>query len=533
MKKLIYLIAVLLVCGSALQAQEEYWRVVSAEQVKTMNAFERAQYLKGLNALNAKQYRSAALEFERFTLQFQSSDMKPYMIFLRAYSLYCAKDRNKAISVFNEVVDYFPGEINAAAPAIYYRGMAHFDNGDYAKGMTSMKEVIDDADYQEHRVAASASLQLVRNYWRNKEPEKAAAYLKQIFDNFRKKAPSTADSARDLYVAYCMATGRHKEYQAWYFETFAADAVEKKLNREQFRINMAELPYRLVVHYYHSLFNHDDRINKYRGYKKKGGTDPYEQVWQVLKDLRSSYEKEGKLWDWFEHVIRLNVYRRFMKPAELEDIVAQCCKHVATLSIEKDVNRRVNCYNHIVSLLIQARRFDQATYVNNRIDNLKTRGWNEYEILRHQNKWQESIAQLDRIRANFKDDANLVRRANWARGWIYRDQLRKYDDAIAAYREVADPPRNLWDIAECHKRKNDKNAAIRQYIEIENAFPNDGPAAAWARADYYHHLGDKTMAVKEGRYIMKKYPKSRQSSYAHQLLEKYGIETGGGVVDDM
>ena len=41
------------------------------------------------------------------------------------------------------------------------------------------------------------------------------------------------------------------------------------------------------------------------------------------------------------------------------------------------------------------------------------------------------------------------------------------------------------------------------------------------------------MAVKEGRYIMKKYPKSIQSSYAHQLLEKYGIETGGGVVDDM
>jgi hypothetical protein len=67
--------------------------------------------------------------------------------------------------------------------------------------------------------------------------------------------------------------------------------------------------------------------------------------------------------------------------------------------------------------------------------------------------------------------------------------------------------------------------------EIENAFPNEAAEAAWYKAYYYKQASDNKMAVSEARRILKQYPKSPASSKAHQLLEEYGITTGGGLAE--
>lgn len=515
-----------------LRAQEDFAKVVSAQHIKQMSTFERAQYTKALQLLNSGQYRAAATEFERFILQYQSSDMKPYMIFLRAYALYMAKDRNKAISIFNEVIDYYPGVVDAAAPALYYRGMAAFANGDYKFGMRAMKELVDDEDYAEHPVAAAASLQLVRNYWRNKEPEKAAQYLCSIFEKFRKKSPRTAELARNYYIAYCMATGRAKEYQMWYLQNYAEEAVAKKLTKEQFRANMICLAYDQVMWNYHWIYNDGDLMQKYLGNKKKG-TDPFAEVWSMLQEFRPYFEKGDMMWQWYSRALRLLAGRKFISAEKFEDLVSETCKFVAGVPDGEEKGRQEKRFKEIVTDLINRGSYSQALYVNTRIKDAKTRAWNEYEVLKRTGKWQEAVAQLDKITGTFKDDARSVKEAGYQKGWILRDRLNKPDEAVEVYKGINDPPTNLWQIVECYRRKNDVSNVIRQLIEIENAFPDCGSRAAWERAEFQHRMGNKAQAVKEGRYIMKRYPKSRESSYAHQLLEKYGIETGGGVLDDM
>ncbi len=530
LKKLLFLFSLL---AAAAVCAQDYSRVVSADHVRQMSTFERAQYQKAIQLLNNRQYRAAAVEFERFILQYQQSEMKPYMIFMRAYSLYQAKDRNKAISIFNEVLDYYPGVIDAAAPALYYRGMAAFDNGDYAAGMRSMKELVDDEDYVEHPVAANASLQLVRNYWRNKEPEKAAAYLCKIFDDFRQSAPKTAESARNYYAAYCLCTGRSKDYQAWYLRSYASEAAEKKKTKEQFRADMVSYAYDLAVNNYHWMYNHDDLMSKYRGGKKKG-TDPIQEVWNMLSEFRHFYEKGNMMWDWYYRAIRINVGRSFLKPSQFEDLVSETCKFIASVpDDEKNKGRQDNRYKTVTRFLIDSRAYDQELYVNARIKDRKAAAWNELDCMERRGKFTDAVAHLDKMMSNFKDDAGLVRSAGYRKGAIQRDRLGQYDEAIKTYQNVSDPPHSLWELVTCYQRKKDSQAALKQLIEIENAFPDHGPRAAWARASYQHSLGNKAQAVKEGRYIMKKYPKSGESSYAHQLLEKYGIETGGGVLDDM
>lgn len=536
LKKILFLM-ILLAAGmlcAELRSQDDFFRVVTAEHIKQMSTFERAQYTKALQLLNAGQYRAAATEFERFILQYQSSDMKPYMIFLRAYALYMAKDRNKAISIFNEVIDYYPGVVDAAAPALYYRGMAASDNGDYKLSMRTMKELVDDEDYAEHPVAAAASLQLVRNYWRNKEPEKAAQYLCSIFEKFRKTSPRTAERARNYYIAYCLATGRKAEYQKWYLQNYAEEAVEKKLSKDHFRADMVCLAYDQIMpsHKYYWNYTVDNLMQNYLGTMKKG-TDPLAEVWALLQEFRPCFEKSDRMWDWYSRSLALLAGRKFISAEKFEDLVSETCKFIASVPDGDSKNRQENRFKEIVKDLIARGSFNQALYVNNRIKDPKARAWNEYEVLLGTGKWQDAIAQLDKIVATYKDDERLVKDAGYRKGWILRERLNKFDEAAEVYKGINDAPTNLWQVVECYRRKKDVDKTIRQLIEIENAFPDSGSRAAWERAEFQHRMGNKAQAIKEGRYIMKRYPKSKESSFAHQLLEKYGIETGGGVLDDM
>ena len=55
--------------------------------------------------------------------------------------------------------------------------------------------------------------------------------------------------------------------------------------------------------------------------------------------------------------------------------------------------------------------------------------------------------------------------------------------------------------------------------------------ALWTKASYYKVWGNGKYAIGSARQLLKAYPKSQWASRAHQMLEAYGVKTGGGVVD--
>ena len=195
--------------------------------------------------------------------------------------------------------------------------------------------------------------------------------------------------------------------------------------------------------------------------------------------------------------------RGYIPSADFEKLVAEACAFVAkTPDDEKNKGRQQNRYGELINFLFDGGKLAMVSYVNGRITNEKTRAWNEYRVYTDGGKWAEALRHVEGMANKFKDDANLVKRAGWCKGDILRDRMKKYDEAIQAYRTVSDPPGTLWAIVECHKRKGDLNAVTAQLIEIENAFPNEGARAALERANYFHSR--QREKHRHSAYIMKK-----------------------------
>lgn len=536
----LFLLASLFFSGAAatLDAQN-YWNVMDNKRIGQMSQFERVQYEKARKLLVDRQYRAAATEFDRFRIQYKESTVLPYIVFLCGYSYHCARDRFKAIGYYNEVIDFYPGEIAAASVALYYRGVAEFDNGDVSKGMTTMKQLLDDPEYGKQPVAASASLSLVWNYWRNKEPDKAETYLKRIYETHY--GSQAAADARNYYIASCSATGKLlSAYPLWYLRANQKAVIDKKITIPQLRVRMVNEAYDVHwAHIYNHYFTRDDLIVRYRGGKKKG-PDPRKVFWAFFRVNKEHFVSTGKLWDYYYKAIQYIAVNRFLAPQEFDKLVSEAIDFVLKTPDPKDkkgnpVNQQQQRISALVELLFRHGSFERAGYVNTRIKDDKTRAWNEYRVLEGLKKWDEALVLLKQISGKFSTDAAMVSRCDWATGDIYLYRKGQYDDAIKIYQSIGQPPKTLWRIAECHRRKNDINSAAMTYNEIENAFPNSGDAseAAWQRGAMYQGAGDKTRAIAEYRRIMKVYPKARQASWAHQRLEGLGVDaTGLGVADD-
>ncbi|MFT7512382.1 MAG: TolA-binding protein, partial [Candidatus Omnitrophota bacterium] len=192
------------------------WRwQLSADRYKQLNAFERALYDKGRTAFEQREYRAAATAFEKFKVEHEESPLLPYVIFMQGRSLHEAKDRGKAIRAYNEVLDYFGDVIDDAAPALYYLGVAHLDNGDKKDGILAMKEMVEDEDYSVHPLAAGALARLADNYWANQDKTLAVKYWKQVVVDFSDSNAEQSTKSRNAVILYYVEEGRIAEITPW------------------------------------------------------------------------------------------------------------------------------------------------------------------------------------------------------------------------------------------------------------------------------------------------------------------------------
>jgi tetratricopeptide (TPR) repeat protein len=106
---------------------------------------------------------------------------------------------------------------------------------------------------------------------------------------------------------------------------------------------------------------------------------------------------------------------------------------------------------------------------------------------------------------------------------------KQYQEAMSGYRMADNPPENLWQIVECFKGLGNVDGAIGQLVEIENFFKDAAPRAALTKAYVYRWARRPKNEIGAFRDVLKKYPKSGESSQAHQELEKLGVKTGGTV----
>ena len=89
----------------------------------------------------------------------------------------------------------------------------------------------------------------------------------------------------------------------------------------------------------------------------------------------------------------------------------------------------------------------------------------------------------------------------------------------------------LFQIADCYRRQKKWESAIKTLRMIIGFFKQQAPEAAKWMAQYYEHWGKPDTAIRVLKGICDEWPRSGQSSWAHNRLEfKYKIHyTSGGV----
>lgn len=505
------LLACLFLSCVTVVAKDWTW-VLSPERYQEMSMFERAQYDKAVELLKKNAFKAAATEFEKFQTQFSESTFLPHILFMRAYCLHSDKTRNEAIKLYNEVMDYFGQSVDDAAPALYFMGVAHIENGDIKEGLKCMQEMVDDKDYSKHPLAAGALCALADNCWRNKEREKAVKYWQQAA-GFWESNQTDANKGIAGATAYYIKTKNYKGYEGWLVNPTNAENPKDRQWQAANAWNVA----------WNGFSN--DFGGEYTTFNQKEKAEAMKAFWTWFKVQRQWYEKNKDPWGFYSASIYF-LTQRWGEKEERDKLTEEALVYIKSLPDKADADKKIAW---ICDRLYEAGAPDRSIYVADQISDRPAAEYKKYEVYAGQKAWEKALARLKDIEAMPNDKWKMAAMSERAR--LYKDVLARYEEAIKLYQLINKPPETLWSIQDAYKRQGKLNEALQQLTEIENSFPDQAAQAAWYKAAYLDEAGDKEKAIAQGRRIMKVYPKSDASSKAHDLLQKLGVKTGGGVAD--
>lgn len=153
----------------------------------------------------------------------------------------------------------------------------------------------------------------------------------------------------------------------------------------------------------------------------------------------------------------------------------------------------------------------------------KTR-FDYYMSRRHRNRpfQEKALAEIPALKKSPKYAQGL----DWTAAELLHG-LGRHEEAIKAYRAANRQPDSTWRITDCFVALKQYAQAVKTVADLESV-KSTASAACFKIADIYRIAGDKGKEVQQLRLVLKRYPKSSQSSEAHNRLESYGVALVGG-----
>jgi TolA-binding protein len=508
--------------------------------------------------------QQASKEYDAFIKEYPKSIAIPFALYRKARCLHMDEKRFQAIKAYNEVLDFFPNDVPYAAPALYLIGQANWESGDKLEARKAWAEMAEDNDYCRHPLAGSAIVQLANYLVERNEVLKALEYYQRAGVEFRDKNPDAAqagistlatyytrtkpdeaklrelyrkfrsfgrpskvqeDLSRDLDYwntlrALVNGNGRFSEEQASdrdrYYKYWAGQMDRLFLDNDDFRINVANwhLAYERKNDAWFKRL--DDQFNSYQ---REGDFD------RILKWVSVYNQFKAKVTEYYSKLdfakMKQDQIRRLMEILYDEVKDPEMAKRVfLMIKIDKlpDVDKEG------LAKYFYKKDAEIVLYICDKFDDFD---WGKMTKLRFFVAKKNSKDGLPLSEEMTKVD-RFAKEALWAKAdFLYGDA--KFEEAIVAYRAVDDQPKNLWKIVDCYRNLRQMDSAIQQLREIEGFFLAVAPKAALAVAHVYNHFGQRPSYVAELRNVLKKYPKSGESSQAHRELEALGEKIGGAV----
>lgn len=551
------------------------------DQFAQLAQFEGHMLQQADKTFNAKEYRQAGSEYDTFVRTFPNSQAVPYALFRQARCLHLDEKRHAAIKAYQQIIDFFPDFVTYAAPSLYHIGQAHKQNGDDADAFKAWLKMAEDVEYSKHPYAAGAIYQLAEEFWKQEKFDRAAQLYMQVAIDFRKTNDDVARNAMRQAIPYLIRVKSDEDKLRDFYEAVGGFGHNPSKLSDDFG---SEIGYWNTVRNLvddHGKFSdlQKDQGSRYYGYwvKELQGKFPANDEYQIdLAKFQLRYDGNREAW-----VKRLDEqFEKYQKPGDYDRIVRwiqvyasekpKAMEYYNKLDFAKMSNEDIIALTKSTWDLMKDEELSKATFGKIRLgdmtdsDRTKLAHWyhgkyreanvDEYveRIYQRYDNTDEGKYRLlgyynwlngdERNKKGLELAADLVNstQENYAKGaWKHKGDIHRrmnqWDEAISAYRQWDSPPESIFHVAYVYRDQKKFQPAIAQLQEVENffndpkKFGDNAPRAALIAAYYYRDAGEQERYIGKLRRLMNQYPKSRQSSQAHQELERLGVKIGGAV----
>ncbi|MFT6792685.1 MAG: tetratricopeptide (TPR) repeat protein [Rubritalea sp.] len=536
--------------------------------------FAKLDTFEGLNLEDAdklykkKDYKGAYAAYKAYSFEFVKSKALPYVLLRMGRCLHMIDKRHAAIKAYQDVVDYFPDDVSYAAGALFYIGQCHQQNGDTAKQNAVWARMVKDDDYvaQPNSGTALAYLggamaklgkfeEAAEYHWRtavafSKTNHQAAALARSAVINHFVTRSSNDDKLKEFYVEAGGFDGRGQksdqpDEDKRYWTTVLRTAQDMKSAEQDKREKVAR--------YWSAKMG--DRFTDNDGLRKQ---------WI---DLQNVYEKDTKSW-----LARLEKQYK-LQPAVLARVLKWCgyysadvkmrsaffasqskpflagMKTVEKMKLMGDLRHPLRMYEEsrtvmrsvstqglndeeIKKLTNFAAYYEPEEFVLRYFARMKDKTFasksrfDYYNARTHQNKpfMEKALAEIPLLRKapKYAGQALILSQARLLQ------KLGRYEEGIKAYRGANKQPESTWGVTDCMVALKQYPQAVKTVQGLESVGGGIASAASLRIAEIYRISGNKGKEVQQLRMVLQRYPKSGESSEAHNRLEKYGVALTGG-----
>jgi len=536
------------------------------EAFAKLDTFEAVNLEEADKKFIAADIQGAYASYKAFSFEFPKSKALAYVQLRLGRCLHKLDKRNAAIKAYQDVVDYFPDDVRHAAAALYYIGECHGQNGDEAKKAAAWAQLVKDDDYVTQPNSGTALAYLGAEMLKLGKFSEAAEYQWRTAVAFQKTNPAAADVARKAVIAhFTVRSPDHNKLKEFYVAASGFDGSGRNTDKPEedarywstvldSSLSTKDAPAREKACAYWAG-KMGDRFADNDGLRKQ---------WF---DAQLAHEKSTDGW-----VSRMEK-QYASKPASLDRVLQWCSYYNA------DPKRRSAFFsNHSKDLLaamksdalmelvgkLRAPHLDMKEEARAVLRSIKLADLPDADLARYANlaafdqSEEEVLGILSRIKdklfatkARFdyylsKSHRNrpfmekalaeipeLMKTPKYAEGlvWTKANLLQgvgRYDEAIKAYRDANRQPDSTWEISNCMVALKQFDQAVKTVSELEAVGGTTASQACLRVADIHRISGDKGREVTQLRTVLKRYPKSAQSSEAHNRLESYGVKLTGG-----
>jgi tetratricopeptide (TPR) repeat protein len=534
-------------------------------------AFAKLDTFESLNLEDADKlftkgdFKGAYAAYKAHSTEFTKSAALPYVLLRMGRCLHKLDKRNAAIQAYQEVIDYFPDDVEYAAAALYYIGECHGQNGEDSKQTAAWAKLVKDDDYVNQPLSGTALTFLANRMAKLGEFEEAAEYQWRTAIAFLKSNPQAAAQGRDAVLYhYVVRNPNHEKLSEFYVAVGGFEGRGQKITDADkddrywatalVVANKADGEAKQkACRYWASKFG--DRFPENDGLRKLASdaqlaADGDVEAWRARmeKQFARTTPTLDRVLTWCEW------YRG--NPAAASEFFA---KHGRPLIASvADIAKRVSLVERLHRLglneesvaILRSTKLDGLAdkevlalagaaaltepeegvmryYARVKDPLVAAKGrFDYYNARSHRNPpfMEKALAEMPTLE---KSPQHAGADLAWAKANLLRG-LGRHEEAIKVYRQVNRQPDSTWAIADCLVALKMYPEAVKTVSELEAVGGGVAAQAALKAADIYRAAGEKGAEVKQLRTVLKRYPKSGQSSEAHNRLESYGVPLVGG-----